>query len=109
MASKNGNSFIAESFPAGTSELFVEEGTLLGFQGDYSGDPLNPTGLHLHFSIVKDDGEGSFLNELEIENTIDPSPYFNLAVNHNNNMDEIPFCEGQSAFAVWAPSKNDEQ
>jgi len=108
MASKNGNSFIAENFPAGTSEHFVEEGTFLGFQGDYSGDPLNPTGLHLHFSIVKDDGQGSFLNELEIKNTIDPSPYFNLKVNHNHK-DEIPFCEGQSAIAEWAPSQNEEQ
>lgn len=102
MASKNGDSFISDSFPAGSSEVFVEEGTLLGYQGDYSGDPLNPTGLHLHFSIVRDDGRGGFLNELDIKNTIDPSPYFNLAVNHNNNADDIPFCDGQIDYADWA-------
>ena len=108
MASKQGDSFISDSFPEGTFEVFVEEGTLLGYQGNYSGDPLNPTGLHLHFSIVKDDGQGNFLNELEIKNTIDPSPYFNLAVNHNNNADDIPFCEAHTTFADWAISENNE-
>lgn len=34
--------------------------------------------MHLHFSIVKDDGNGRFLNELRIENTLDPSPYLRL-------------------------------
>jgi hypothetical protein len=34
--------------------------------------------MHLHFSVVKDDGHGKFLNELRIENTLDPSPYLGL-------------------------------
>lgn len=102
MATKDGDSFVSEQFPPGTQELFVEEGTFLGYQGDYSGDPRNPTGLHLHFSVVRDDGDGSFLNELDIKNTIDPSPYFNLAVNHNNNADDIPICEREISFEEWA-------
>lgn len=101
MATKDGQSFISEQFPEGSFEVFIEEGTLLGYQGDYSGDPLNPTGLHLHFSIVRDDGAGSFLNELDITNTIDPSPYFNLAFNHNTNPDEIPICEEEITYADW--------
>jgi murein DD-endopeptidase MepM/ murein hydrolase activator NlpD len=101
MATRNGNSFIADQFPPGASEIFVEEGTFLGYQGDYSGDPLNPTGLHLHFSVVKDYGRGGFLNELEISNTLDPSPYCNLAVNHNNNADEILICEHEIEFTQW--------
>jgi len=47
----------------------------------------------LHFSIVKDDGTGHFLNELKIENTYDPSPYFGMRLNANENKDEIPTCE----------------
>lgn len=101
MASQGGDSFISEAFPPGTFEVFVEQGAFLGYQGDYSGDPRNPTGLHLHFSIVKDDGEGDFLNELDIDNTYDPSPYFNLAVNHNQNPDEIPLCEEEITYADW--------
>lgn len=92
LASKSGESFISSDFPPGASEVFVQAGALLGYQGNYSGDPNNPTGVHLHFSIVKDDGTGSFLNELKIKNTIDPSPYFGLALNAQENQNEIPLC-----------------
>ncbi|NPV56827.1 MAG: M23 family metallopeptidase [Anaerolineae bacterium] len=92
MADQNGNSYIADEFPPGTTELPVQAGTLLGYQGDYSGDPNNPVGVHLHFSIVLDDGEGHFRNELEIRNTLDPSPYFNMNLNSHSNQDEIPAC-----------------
>ena len=93
MADPGGNSFISEEFPAGISEVFVEAGTLLGYQGDYSGDPNNPVGVHLHISIVKDDGFGNFTNELEFENTYDPSPYFGLPLNASENTDTIPVCK----------------
>jgi len=92
MADSNGRSYIVSDYPPGTSETFVKEGTLLGYQGNYSGTPGNPTGIHLHFSIVKDDGQGSFLNELKIQNTLDPSPYFDLPLNGNENINEIPVC-----------------
>ncbi|MEP7135212.1 MAG: hypothetical protein ABI904_09795 [Chloroflexota bacterium] len=93
MADPNGDSFIAEEFPAGTSEKYIEAGTLLGHQGDYSGDPNNPVGVHLHFSIVKDDGTGHFKNELEIKNTYDPSPYLGLPLNAYENRDSVPVCK----------------
>jgi murein DD-endopeptidase MepM/ murein hydrolase activator NlpD len=92
LADAEGNSFIAADFPAGTVEEWVEAGTLLGYQGNYSGDPDQPTGLHLHFSIVLDDGKGKFRNELEIKNTLDPSPYFGLALNARENPDAVVVC-----------------
>jgi murein DD-endopeptidase MepM/ murein hydrolase activator NlpD len=92
MADRRGNSFIADSFPPGTSEVFVKAGTFLGSQGDYSGEPGNPTGVHLHFSIVKDDGRGSFTNELLIRNTYDPSDYLGLPLNAETNKTTIPTC-----------------
>jgi hypothetical protein len=92
MADPNGNSFISEQFPAGTTEASVETGTLLGYQGNYSGDSNNPVGVHLHISVVKDDGFGNFLNELDINNTYDPSPYFGMPMNANKNTDTIPLC-----------------
>ena len=93
LADPDGNTLIDSAFPATTFEVFVPAGTLLGYQGNYSGTPGNPTGVHLHFSIVLDDGEGNFLNELEIKNTLDPSPYFNLALNEAENPGDIPACQ----------------
>jgi peptidoglycan LD-endopeptidase LytH len=94
MADRNGNSFISAEFPAGTSEKFIEAGTFLGYQGNYSGDPSNPTGIHLHFSIVEDDGNGQFKNELDIKSTLDPSPYLGLPLSAYENRDRVPLCEG---------------
>ena len=96
MADREGNSYISEDFPPGTSEVFVNSGTLLGYMGNYSGKPGNPTGIHLHFSIVKDDGQGEFLNELEIKNTYDPSSYFNMDLNAKTNKDQVPLCDQPS-------------
>ncbi len=79
MADPEGHSFVA--FPPGTREVFVKAGTLLGYQGNYSGNPRRPVGVHLHFSIVLDDGQGHYRNELDIANTLDPSPYLGLPLN----------------------------
>jgi len=92
MAGPEGDSSIAPEFPAGITEAFVSAGTLLGYQGNYSGAPGNPVGVHLHFSIVLDDGNGKFRNELEFNNTLDPSPYLGLPLNASVNFDKIPVC-----------------
>ncbi|PKN99239.1 MAG: hypothetical protein CVU42_08270 [Chloroflexi bacterium HGW-Chloroflexi-4] len=93
LADPEGNSLIAVDFPPGTTEVVVKAGTLLGYQGNFSGDPLNPVGVHLHFSIVKDNGSGKYLNELEIANTLDPSPYLGLPLNKNNRPNFPIKCE----------------
>jgi peptidoglycan LD-endopeptidase LytH len=93
MADQFGNSFISSEFPAGTTEKLIEAGTFLGYQGNYSGDPNNPVGVHLHFSIVEDDDRGQFKNELDIDNTLDPSPYLGLPLNGYENGDRVPLCE----------------
>ncbi len=95
MADQNGTSYISPQVPPGTSELFVQAGTFLGYQGDYSGDPYNPVGIHLHFSIVLDDGQGSFRNELKIDNTLDPSPYLGLRLNASQNPRDVVTCQEQ--------------
>ena len=101
LADRNGGSYVSSEFPPGTSERFVEAGSFLGYQGDYSGDPHNPVGVHLHFSIVKSDVFGNFKNELEIDNTYDPSPYFGLSLNARENPQVIPVCENQTWRADW--------
>ncbi|GAP62470.1 hypothetical protein ARMA_0893 [Ardenticatena maritima] len=85
MASSDGEtSFIAPAFPPGTHERFVEAGTLLGYQGRWSGNPRQPTGLHLHFSVVKSTPNGGYANETILENTYDPAPF--LGVEKQNDL-----------------------
>jgi hypothetical protein len=87
MADQEGNDFIVDAFPPGTQELFVEQGTLLGYTGDYNGESARGVWVHLHFSIVRDDGNGRYANELEFSNSIDPSPYLGRAVNYHCEAD----------------------
>jgi murein DD-endopeptidase MepM/ murein hydrolase activator NlpD len=92
MADLQGVSFIDPAFPPGTSEVLVEAGTLLGRMGNFSGAPGTPTGVHLHFSVVLDDGSGKFRDERVLANTLDPSPYFARPLNFTQHPDPIPFC-----------------
>ncbi len=82
MADRAGNDFIEAAFPPGTYGEFVEQGTLLGYTGEYNGESLRDIWVHLHFSIVMDDGNGRYLNELDFNNTLDPSPYLGMSVNY---------------------------
>jgi len=92
MADAEGNSLIDGRFPEGSSEVPVSQGELLGKMGNYSGNALAPVGVHLHFSIVKDDGNGKYLNELKIANTLDPSPYFGMQLDARKAGKAIPAC-----------------
>lgn len=92
MADADGVSTISPAFPTGTYEVFIKAGTLLGTQGNYSGTTGSPVGVHLHFSIVRDDGTGKFKNELEIANTLDPSSYFGLNLNVDTAEEAVIRC-----------------
>ncbi|MCB0065294.1 MAG: M23 family metallopeptidase, partial [Caldilineaceae bacterium] len=62
MASRDGTeSYVAANFPPDTHEVFVEAGTLLGYQGNWGGSLFQMTGRHLHFSVVKSDEFGDYL------------------------------------------------
>lgn len=82
MASRDGSqSFVASTFPPGTHERFVTAGTVLGYQGNWSGSRWQFTGLHLHFSVVKSDQDGSYRNEQQIDNTYNPVALLGLTQN----------------------------
>lgn len=83
MADRDGRSFVEPAFPPGAREVWVAQGTLLGYTGDYNGNAARAVWVHLHFSIVQDNGRGGYLNELAFENTVDPSPYLGLDVRHD--------------------------
>lgn len=93
MASEDGNtSFVVEDFPPGTEQVWVEQGTLLGYQGEYSGATF-PIALHVHLSLVKSDANGNFLNEADLGNTLDPSPYFGLPLKYDGPIARPIRCE----------------
>lgn len=73
MAARDGSeSYVAADFPPGTYERFVNAGTILGYQGNWGGSPWQLTGRHLHFSVVKSNAAGSYLDERELTNTYNP-------------------------------------
>lgn len=100
MADQDGNDFIVDAFAPGTREVPVQQGTLLGYTGDYNGGSLRTVWVHLHFSIVLDDGFGRYTNELEYANTLDPSPYLGRDVNYTctQNGDCAPVTECYSGL-----------
>lgn len=91
LASREGESYISDQFPAGTKEVFIPQGTVLGYMGNYNGSSLRTVATHLHFSIVKDTGTGLYSNELLFDNTLDPSPYFGMQLNYICS-DAVPTC-----------------
>jgi hypothetical protein len=86
MADKAGDDFIEPAFDRGAREVFVKQGTLLGYTGNYS---PRDVWVHLHFSIVKDDGNGRYLNELDFNNTKDPSPYFQMNMDYRESSGNV--------------------
>jgi murein DD-endopeptidase MepM/ murein hydrolase activator NlpD len=96
MASGSGReSYVVADFPAGSAGVPVTAGQLLGYQGVWSGRPLHPGWMHLHFSVVRAAEDGSFLNETVLENTLDPSPYLGIIGN------------ADSGQANWQPLRCD--
>ncbi len=82
MATVDGSrSFIVPAFPPDTIDVPVKRGDLLGYQGEHAGVGRPPIGMHVHFSVVTSEADGTFKNESVIGNTIDPSPYFGMDLN----------------------------
>jgi hypothetical protein len=83
MADLSGStSYILPRFPAGSEEVPVQQGELLGYQGVYNGGAGAPRiAMHMHFSIVRSGPDGRYRNEAVFANTLDPSPYLGLALN----------------------------
>lgn len=93
MASRDGNSsFISADFPPGTDGVWVEQGDLLGYQGEYNGSGV-PIGLHVHFSIVTSEADGTYKNEAQVENTLDPSPYLGMPLDIKTRPDRPIRCD----------------
>ena len=82
-------SFVVQDFPPGSEGAPVKRGQLLGYQGQWSGQPGMSIWVHLRFAVLPAMEDGSFPAEMvglvegrepapgesELERPLDPSPY----------------------------------
>jgi hypothetical protein len=81
MAAANGtDSFIVKDFPAGSTNIPVKSGQLLGYQGSWSGTPLWPTWAHTIFAVTNALQKDTFPKNITFANILDPAPYLGLIV-----------------------------
>jgi len=79
MAAANGtDSYIVQDFPLGAAGIPVKAGQLLGYQGTWSGKPLWPGWMHVHFAVLRAGNRDDFPSEFTLEATLDPAPYLNM-------------------------------
>ncbi len=103
LADAQGRSLIVPDFPPGSEAVPVEAGTLLGYQGNFSGTPGRPVGVHLHLSIVRSGPDGHFLDERRLANTLDPSPYLGFTLRGDRVAGhELPTCAESWQFVAPA-------
>jgi hypothetical protein len=57
-------SFVVPNFSPGSERVPVKAGQLLGYQGQWSGQPGRPIWMHLHFAVVPALADGSFPSEI---------------------------------------------
>ena len=81
MASASGtDSFVAEDFPAGITDIPVKSGQLLGYQGTWSGTPQWPQWVHVFIALVDAHGKSSQPQNITSADLLDPAPYLGLIV-----------------------------
>ena len=79
MAAANGtDSYIVQDFPLGAAGIPVKAGQLLGYQGTWSGKPLWPGWMHVHFAVLRAGNRDDFPSEFTLEAKLDPAPYLNM-------------------------------
>jgi hypothetical protein len=94
MAAANGtDSFVAKEFPAGSANIPVKSGDLLGYQGSWSGTPLWPTWVHLSFALVDANRQDAFPQHATPADVLDPAPYLGLTVEAGNKNPQPLKCE----------------
>ena len=85
MASADGRrSYIAEEFPAGSSDIPVKAGQLIGYQGVWSGKPQWPMWVHVHFSVIQADDPALRPGQMTSVTFLDPAPYLGLVLDVAN-------------------------
>jgi 4-amino-4-deoxy-L-arabinose transferase-like glycosyltransferase len=81
MAAASGtDSFVAQDFPPGITDIPVKSGQLLGYQGTWSGTPQWPKWVHMFIALVDAHGKSSQPQNITSADLLDPAPYLGLIV-----------------------------
>jgi hypothetical protein len=94
MAAANGtDSFVAQDFPAGSTDIPVKSGQLLGYQGTWSGTPDWPKWVHVFIALVDAHGKSSQPKNITSADLLDPAPYLGLIVDAGKDYPQSLKCE----------------
>jgi hypothetical protein len=86
MLSASGNaSYILDDFPPGSSEIPVNAGQLLGYQGEWSGRIYWPMPAHLRFAVVNEAPSSIMMNDDLFKNAVDPTTYLGISLNRGDS------------------------
>ena len=86
--------YVAQDFPLGARDIPVKAGQLLGYQGAWSGKPLWPKWIHMHFAVVRAQDQADFPSEFTLEDVLDPTPYLNMELKPETDTEnsQLPKC-----------------
>jgi hypothetical protein len=82
MLSASGHeSYILDDFPPGSTEIPVNAGQLLGYQGEWSGRIYWPKSIHLRFAVVNEIPSSIMMKDDDFKNALDPTLYLGISLN----------------------------
>jgi hypothetical protein len=94
MSGANGvDSFVAENFPEGTTNLPVKSGQLLGYQGSWSETPQWPKWVHMSFALTDGTTQQALPENAISADVLDPAQYLGLIVESGNESPQPLKCK----------------
>ena len=94
MAAPDGTeSFVMEDFPTGITNVPVQSGQLLGYQGAWSGTPFWPKWVHVSFAVVDGSEQNNFPEKNLLDTILNPIPYMGLTLETGNENLQPLKCE----------------
>lgn len=94
MSAANGvDSFAAEDFLEGTTNLPVQSGQLLGYQGSWSENPQWPKWVHMSFALTDGTTQETLPEDAAAANLLDPAQYLGLVIESGNDSPQPLKCK----------------
>ena len=82
-----------EDFPTGITNVPVQSGQLLGYQGSWSGTPFWPKWAHVSFAVVDASEQNNFPEKELLDTILNPIPYMGLTLETGNENLQPLKCE----------------
>lgn len=81
LSASGSESYILNDFPPGSSEMVVNAGQLLGYQGEWSGRIYWPMPAHLRFAVINEIPSSLKMNDDVFKDAVDPTLYLGISLN----------------------------